>query len=100
LIITTSTRPMGLDASTVMINESAAIVSWMDGGDTASIKYRRVAPSGEMSDEITLTSISAQRGSGFPQMEFYENELYFAWTVYGEDSNTIETVKIKLEPSI
>lgn len=97
-IIVDATNPIGR-VDVVVINESNVMVSWMDGGDTPGIKYRRVAASGAMSDEMTLTAISADRGSGFPQMEVHNNTLYFAWTEMG-DQNQIRTAKVVIDGSI
>lgn len=82
------TNPMGR-VDVVMIDENSAVVSWLDGGEKPAIKYRMVNRNGSMSSENIVSETSEARGSGFPQMEWIDNSLYFAWTELGKESSSV-----------
>lgn len=76
-----NTSPIGR-VDIVMINKETAIVSWMDSDDDgATIKIRSVSIHGSMSPSYIVSKISEKRASGFPQMEAYNDSLYFAFTI-------------------
>ena len=92
-IIVDDTSPLGR-VDIAMLNEETAVVSWLDGGDKSVIKYRMVKSNGSMSPAQLVTETSEARGSGFPQIEIYKSEIYFAWT----DSNEKQIKITKVLP--
>ena len=73
------TEPMGR-VDITLLDEGRAAVSWLDGGASTTIKCRFVNADGMMQEPIVISSTDAARASGFPQMEFVDGVLYFAWT--------------------
>ncbi len=84
----------------VLKDSETAFVSWLDGGEKSVIKFRKVNISGAMSPEQIVSETSEARGSGFPQMEIFNHELFFAWTSISEDSTWVKLKKLKLEPTL
>jgi len=70
----------------VMLDESSALVSWLDVSDAPTIRYRKVNADGSMGEPVTVSRTSDSRGSGFPQMAKLEETVYFAWTVLSKES--------------
>lgn len=94
-IVVDDTSPVGR-VDIAMINSQTAIVSWLDGGKKPAIKYRKVNQNGSMSPVYNVTEISAERGSGFPQMAVYNQWIYFAWTETG-DMDQIKMKRVVLD---
>ncbi|WP_424961366.1 exo-alpha-sialidase [Ekhidna sp.] len=95
-IIIDETSPIGR-VDVAMLSEETAVVSWLDGGDKSAIKYRKVNINGSMSPITIVTEMSESRGSGFPQMEIYNGEAYFAWTHIDGQKSTIQIAKTSLK---
>ncbi|WP_421765051.1 exo-alpha-sialidase [Ekhidna sp.] len=95
-IIIDDTSPAGR-VDIVMVNEQEAMVSWMDGGETPAIKYRKVNINGSMSPVGTVAEMSESRSSGFPQMEILGGDIYFAWTQIDGEKSNIRMAKTALE---
>lgn len=94
-IVIDQSAPIGrVDIS--LLDESTVIVSWMDSGSVPAIKYRTVTKEGSLSSAFLVSTISSDRGSGFPQMEVMGKDVFFAWTEMGE-SNQIKMKKITLK---
>ncbi|ELR71578.1 BNR repeat protein [Fulvivirga imtechensis AK7] len=70
----------------VMLNESTAVVSYMEGAD---IKVVKVSQNGTKSKAVLVSSSSEARASGFPQMTKSGDHLIFAWT--DNDKKEIKT---------
>ena len=67
------------------VDHSSVIVSWIEvAGDSAELKLRKVSLKGEVDSPLVVSNINAARGSGYPQMVNYKNELVFAWTEPGQ----------------
>lgn len=96
-IIVDESSPMGR-VDIVLINETTAAVSWLDKtGDIVEIKYRIVANDGRMGSEQIVTATSEKRSSGFPQMEYLDGSLYFAWTDVSDSLPRILTKQILVD---
>ena len=94
--IVDDTDPLGR-VDVVFIDKNAAAVSWLDGGDKATIKYCIISNDGSMSIPKVVAYTSGSRGSGFPQMTKTNNYLYFAWTSIKEDkTSTVKVARQKL----
>jgi hypothetical protein len=81
-------NPAGRVDVALLVNGDA-LVSWIErtGGDTATIRLRRVTRNGKPSTPMTLAASSAARASGFPRMAITGNDVMFAWTVPGRPSS-------------
>ncbi|HEU4749276.1 MAG TPA: sialidase family protein, partial [Gemmatimonadaceae bacterium] len=71
-----------------MLPDGSALVTWIErtGGDTAAVQARRVHRDGKIGETTMIGSSSAARASGFPQMAVVGSDVFFAWTVPGENS--------------
>ncbi|MEJ7694902.1 hypothetical protein [Daejeonella sp.] len=75
----------------IMLNESSAMVSWMEGSD---IKATRVYSDGKKDVSMVIASSSESRSGGFPQMTKSGNRVIFAWSDTKE--KTIKTASLIL----
>ncbi|GAB4243353.1 MAG: hypothetical protein Tsb0034_21190 [Ekhidna sp.] len=97
-IIIDNVSPLGR-VDVILKDAETAFVSWLDGGDKPAIKFRKVNINGAMTPEQIVSQTSEARGSGFPQMELYNDEIYFAWTQLKGESSKVLLKKLKIEPS-
>jgi hypothetical protein len=95
-IIIDETSPIGR-VDVIELDETTAMISWLDNEEKSAIKYRKVSKDGTMSDPSILTETSDSRGSGFPQMEKVGDQVYFAWTNLSEEGSSILLKKINLK---
>ncbi|WP_339611928.1 hypothetical protein [uncultured Planktosalinus sp.] len=97
-------KPMRLDSGNpigrvdvALIDTQNAVVSWMEVVDDSTyIKFRNVTLNGELGEIKTLTNTSESRGSGFPQMVVFNNEIYFAWTLFKNEIKHIKTTRFSI----
>jgi len=74
------------------IDTENVVVSWMeDEGDETFIKFRKVNLNGKLGEIFTLTNTSESRSSGFPQIEVFNGNVYFAWTAFEEETLLVKT---------
>lgn len=66
-----------------LLPDGGALVSWVErsGGETATVRVRRVTSNGSAGLPMTVASSSAARSSGFPKMVIAGPNVMFAWTV-------------------
>ena len=80
-----------------MISETEAIVLWMEPrGNEELIRFVKVDLYGSLGERITISKTSAERASGFPQMEVSGTMVYFSWTEAGTESSSIKTASLNL----
>lgn len=87
-----NTEPTIGRVDVIMLNESTAVVSWMESG---MIKAMRIKNDGTSGDPIQVAAASEARSSGFPQMTRSANNLIFAWT--DVEAKTIGTAQLSLD---
>ena len=81
-----------------LIDKENALVSWMESTEfAAEIKIMKVNKDGAKSAVFVVSTISAARGSGFPQMELVNNEVIVAWNHVVEKQSTIKTVSFSID---
>jgi hypothetical protein len=87
-IIVDEGKPAGRVAA-VLLKDGSALVSWIErtGGDTASVRVRRVREKEGAGPAATVAASSAARASGFPRMALAGDRVFFAWTVPGRPSS-------------
>ena len=61
-------------------------------GQNTLVKGAVVTASGIV-EAFTITETSGERANGFPQMVYYEGNLYFAWTALNNGIPTIEMAR-------
>jgi len=76
----------------VLLDESHAVVSWMEG---ATIKAMNIDSNGKKGEPIIIAKSSESRSSGFPQMTRSGNQLIFAWTV--DEEKNIKSAYLNLD---
>ncbi|GER58954.1 hypothetical protein ULMA_10620 [Patiriisocius marinus] len=83
----------------VMLSKNEAVVSWMEQVDDETlIQLMKVNSNGSKGEVITLSNTSAERASGFPQIELFENKIFAAMTITSKDKpSTIKTVSVNIE---
>ncbi len=95
-IIISEVSPSGR-VDVAMTNKDEAIVSWLENIEgAAEIRAMSVNKSGSKSKSIVITSTSAARSSGFPQMELVGDKVYFAWTDVSDSASKIKSAVVNL----
>ncbi len=82
----------------VLLDSSTAVVSWLSTGNKKpEIRLRVVHRDGQMEDSQMVAKTQAKRASGFPQIEYFEGSLFFAWTDASE-SGQVRTALLPIKP--
>ena len=77
------------------LNEKEVIVSYMEGDDDGTyLRIKKVSIDGKVSKPITISKIDDGRGTGVPQLEIVDDEIFIVWTVYDNESNQLKTVRL------
>ena len=73
----------------VLLPDGGALVTWVEhaGGDTASVRARRISRDGKAGTTTMIASSSAARSSGFPKAVITGSNVVFAWTLPGRPSS-------------
>ena len=80
---------------TAFLNEKEVIVSYMEGDDDGTyLRIKKVSIDGTVSKPITISKIESGRGSGVPQLEIHDDQIFIVWTVFDNESNQLKTVKL------
>jgi len=80
-----------------LIDHNSAVVCWMEDREGQTfIFFRKVVTDGTLGEVMTLTSTDASRSSGFPQMEVFDGNIYFAWTDIQNDKSQVQTKFIEI----
>jgi hypothetical protein len=71
-----------------LLSDDGALVTWIErtGGDTATVRLRRVDRKGKAARSVTIATSSAARASGFPRLVVAGDQVLFAWTAPGKPS--------------
>jgi len=82
-------KPLGR-VSLALLDDGSAAVSWLEArGERATIRVRRVYPTGEIGESRVLTETSRGRASGVPRLADHGGDLFLAWTEEGEPSRVL-----------
>ena len=80
---------------TAFLNEREVIVSYMEGdGDGTYLRIKKISIDGKVSKPITISKIDGGRGTGVPQLEILDDEIFIVWTVYNNENNQLKTVRL------
>ncbi len=84
----------------VLLPDKSAFGTWLEGGAKKSrVLGRRVSPTGERGEALTIARTSAARASGFPQVARVGTDLFFAWTEAGQVPR-IRGARLRLGPDL
>lgn len=68
----------------LLLPDGSALVCWLAGNvDGGQIKVRRVTATGAVGPPAVIAQTDISRSSGFPRMARLGDEVYFAWTEFG-----------------
>ena len=82
---------------TAFLKDGSALVSWLEpSGDNVLLQAVRVYQDGHKDAPMTITTTSAERASGFPQLEIMDTTVYVAWTDLQGDQSTIEVISFEM----
>jgi hypothetical protein len=77
------------------LNNSEIIVSYMEFDISGTyLRIKKISTAGEVSKPITISKIDGGRGSGVPQLEILNNDIFIVWTVSENDLNQLKSVKL------
>ena len=77
------------------LNEKEVIVSYMEGDDVGTyLRIKKVSIDGKVSEPITISKIDSGRGTGVPQLEILNDEIFIMWTVFDDENNQLKTVRL------
>ena len=63
-------------------------MSYMEGDDVGTyLRIRKVSIDGKVSKPITISKIDSGRGTGVPQLEILDDEIFIVWTVFDYENN-------------
>ena len=80
---------------TAFLNEKEVIVSYMEGDDDGTyLRIKKVSIDGTVSKPITISKIDGGRGTGVPQLEILNDEIFIVWTVFDNESNQLKAVRL------
>jgi hypothetical protein len=78
-IVVDEGRPLGR-VDVVLLDDGAALVSWLDQGEkSARLRVRRIPESGAPGEPLTVAESSGARSSGFPRLVKAGSEVVIAW---------------------
>jgi len=81
-----------------LLDENNALVSWMESTENdAEIKVMKVGKDGKKQEPIVVSTLSASRASGFPQMELVNDKVYIAWNHIEGDKVTIKVKEMHID---
>ncbi len=79
------------------LKDNSVLVSWLELNEEAAVlKVARVHQDGSREENIVIANTSAERQSGFPQLEVIEDTVYVAWTDLKGEKSTIQLVSYKV----
>lgn len=81
-----------------MLDSESAVVSWLEPrGEDTLIQLIKIQSNGMKTEPITISKTSAERSSGFPQLEILGDRIYIAWTSLEDDNPAIKVVSVLKE---
>ncbi|MGH2623791.1 MAG: hypothetical protein ACRDE7_09010, partial [Sphingobacterium sp.] len=76
-----------------LLDQQHAIVSWMESkGEETYLYAQGISKEGKIGEKRLITPISANRKTGFPQMEVYQERLYFTWVDLLQEEPSLKMV--------
>jgi hypothetical protein len=95
-IVIDSGRSLGR-VDVVMLDDTTALVSWLDQAEkSARLRVRRVPSNGSADEPVTVAESNGARSSGFPRMTKAGREVVIAWRDASEPPK-VRTATLTLE---
>ena len=67
----------------------------MEGDDDGTyLRIKKVSIDGTVSNPITISKIDGGRGTGVPQLEILDDEIFIVWTVFESENNQLKIVRL------
>ena len=83
---------------TDFMSDGSALISWLEPmGENVVLQVARVYVDGTHDAPVTVTNTSAERQSGFPQLEVVGDAVYVAWTDLNGDNSEVQMVHFEME---
>ncbi len=77
------------------INISKLQPDEISGDDVGTyLRIKKVSIDGKVSKPITISKIDSGRGTGVPQLEILNDEIFIVWTVFDDKNNQLKTVRL------
>jgi hypothetical protein len=76
-----------------MLPDGSAAVTYIESGDHAQFRVRRISPQGVRSAPVTIAETS---GGRYPRMAHYRDELLFSWTELKNGASLVKTARTSL----
>jgi hypothetical protein len=81
-----------------MISDDSAIITWMENkGDDTLLQVMKIENNGAMGSPIIISKTSAERASGFPQLEVLGDKIYVSWTDVQSEISSIKTATVLID---
>jgi len=82
----------------LMVDDQTALVSWMESSkEMARLKLAKVGIGGNIEKIISIQEISADRSTGFPQLELVDDQIYMAWNEMKDDKPMVKMVRLSFD---
>ncbi len=89
-------KPIGR-VDVALLDKDNALISWIESTkDAAEIKVIKVNSNGTKQQPVVITTLSAARSSGFPQLEIVNDMVYIAWNNIVDNQSNIEIINVKI----
>ncbi|MFL2995761.1 MAG: hypothetical protein ACJZ00_01295 [Cytophagales bacterium] len=89
-------KPMGR-VDVEFINKDEIIVSWLSVVDgEGKLLMRKINSMGTLGEIHTITEVSTERSTGFPQIEKWEDNIFLSWTDISGGDKRVKTSMIPL----
>ncbi|WP_339848123.1 sialidase [uncultured Dokdonia sp.] len=83
---------------TDFMSDGSALISWLEPmGNNVVLQVARVYVDGTHDTPVTVTNTSAERQSGFPQLEIIGDEVYVAWTDLDGEKSQVKMVRFEMK---
>jgi len=80
-----------------MISEDIAAVLWMEPhGEEELIQLALVSNLGAIEEQVTISKTTAERASGFPQLQQFESDLYITWTEVEDKTSQVRMATVSI----
>ncbi|WP_405202640.1 hypothetical protein [Dokdonia sp. LLG6352-1] len=83
---------------TDFMSDGSALISWLEPmGENVVLQVARVYVDGTHDAPVTVTNTSAERQSGFPQLEVVGDSIFVAWTDLNGDNSEVKMVHFEMK---
>ncbi|MDH5826642.1 hypothetical protein [Sphingobacterium faecium] len=80
-----------------LIDSTQAVVSWMQSKGQETFLYAmKVNVNGKKGPIRQIAALSSSRKTGFPQMEIFDGQLYFAWMSVHDNGTLLKTAAMAI----